>query len=44
MTLNDNHSTIIPVERSESRDPCHLSVSLMDSMGPGSRSFAACPG
>ena len=33
--------TVIPTERSESRDPCHPSAALHHPMGPGSRRFAA---
>jgi len=32
----DRYSTVIPAERSESRDPCGLTVTRTDRMGPGS--------
>jgi 16S rRNA (cytosine967-C5)-methyltransferase len=34
-------SSVIPAERSESRDPCHSSAALNQPMGPGSRRLAA---
>jgi hypothetical protein len=45
MTHNNNrHSTVIPAERSERRDPCAMAATLTGRMGPGSRRCAAWPG
>jgi 16S rRNA (cytosine967-C5)-methyltransferase len=37
----DTLSSVIPAERSESRDPCHPPAALSHRMGPGSRRSAA---
>jgi hypothetical protein len=46
MMHNDNrhYLTVIPAERSESRDPWAMAATLTGRMGPGSRRCAAWPG